>query len=370
MPSTPNEIHARTCAQTGGGDADSNNATLKLEAYRRECAELKSAYSKMAAELWGAEQLIEQLEDEVATLKSNAGALSQLSDPPSPSPPSSPEASSTDSETQEKVAKVPRKPRKPRRASADATLAPRIPSERTPREAQFAGVPFFDHFGITNSRELHQKLAAFLIDRDPDINTYDKRRLRTNQSKYKADQFLRLLWLEVPGTPPPYTPGNVDEFFAFFDPQRDHADMGKHRTFHSHDHRVGTWLWPSKVTDYASFRSESNKYVARQARGAMTGMRAVHGLYEIFRGDASWRVAERSPVSDNAAAAAAGPNKKRKVRAKSSPSGGGGKRRRGPKRASVDTDDEESYVSSSGDESPEEHWSCADDDTDNEGQRN
>jgi hypothetical protein len=367
MLSTVNEIHARTCAQTGGGDADSHDTTLKLEAFRRECDELKSAYSKMAAELWGAEQLIEQLEDEVATLKSNAGPLPQLSHPPSPSPPSSPEASSTDSGTREKVAKVPRKPRS---ASAYATLAPRIPSERTPREAQFEGVPFFDHFGITNSRELHQKLAAFLIDRDPTINTDDKRRLRTNQSKFKADQFLRLLWLEAPGTPPPYTPGDVDEFFAFFDPHRGHEDMGKHRTFHSHDHRVGTWLWPSKVTDYASFNAESNKYVARQARGALTGVRAVHGLYEIFRGDASWHVAERhAPVSDNAAVAA-NPNKKRKVRAKSSPPGGDGKRKRGPKRASVDADDEESYVSSSGDESPEEHWSCADDDTDNEGRRN
>ena len=363
---TASEIRARTCAQTGGGDADFPDTRLILEASQRECAELKSAYSKMAAELWGAEQLIEQLEHEVAALKSSQSSQSsQLSRPPSPSPPSSPEAPTTNPDARKKVAKV---PRKPRGMGADPTLVHRIPSERTPREAQFEGVPFFDHFGITNSRELHQKLAAFLIDRDPTINTDKKRRLRTNQSKFKADQFLRLLWLEAPGTPPPYEPGDVDAFFAFFDSHRGHEDMGKHRTFHSHDHRVATWLWPSKVTDYESFLAESNKYMARQARGALTGVRAVHGLYEIFRGDASWHVAERhAPVSDDNTAD--GPAKKRKVRAKSSPSGGDGKRKRRSKKARDDGDDEESYVSSSGDESPEEHWSCADD-TDDEDRRN
>ena len=365
MLTTPAGIRARTCAQTGSADQDPANAALKLEASRRECADLKSAYSKMAAELWGAEQLIEQLEDEVATLKARAGATSQSSQlslspspSPSPPPPSSPEASSADSDARPKV---PRKPRKPRGVSADPTAVPRMPSERTPMPARFEGVPFFDHFGITDSRELHQKLAAFLIDRDPEINTLDKRRIRTNQSKFKADQFLRLLWLEAPGTPPPYTPGNVDEFFAFFDGHRAHADMGKRRTFHCHDHRVGTWLWPSKITDYASFSAESNKYMARQARGALTGVRAVCGLYEVFKGEDRWHVAERAPVKDPAAATAS--SKKRKVGAKSSPSGGDGKRKRKARRATtVDADDEESYVSSSGDESPEGEWSCADTD--------
>ena len=53
--------------------------------------------------------------------------------------------------------------------------------------------------------------------------------MRTNQCKFKADQFLAgCSGLEAPGTPPrPYTPGNVDEFFAFLDATVTTTDMGK-----------------------------------------------------------------------------------------------------------------------------------------------
>ena len=320
---TTANICARTCAHADCAHSESTNTALQLEALRRECADLKVAYSEMAASLWRAEQVIEHLEDEVAELKAGKPP------PPSPlprkckgpasaatTPASSPATSPAGSATSDS-------PDKPKRE--------RVPKELASQPVQFEGVAFFEHFGITNSRELQQKLAAFLIAKDDDINTSEKRRVATNQCKFKADQFSQLLWTEVPGTPRPYTPGNVDEFFAFL-MRKDQDDMGKKCTYHSHDHRIGTWLWPSRVTDYGSFQHASNKYIARQARGAMTGVRAVHGLYEIFKGNAKWPVADCAPLD------CAPPSpKKRKVRAESSPS------------------------------SEEGDWSCADNDTDGEG---
>jgi len=296
------DLCARTCAQTGCAQTDTANTALQLEASRKECADLKEAYSKMAGSLWRAEQVIEHLEGEVAELKAGnppPQRKRKSSTSAATTPASSPAASPAGSATSDK-------PDKPKRE--------RVPKELASLPVQFGGVPFFDYFGITDSRELQQKLATFLIAKDNDIDTAEKRRVATNQCKFKADHFLQLLWTEAPGTPGPYTPGNVDEFFAFL-MRRDHDDMGKKRTYHSHDHRIGTWLWPSRVTDYDSFRHASNKYIARQARGAMTGVRAVHGLYEIFKGNTKWPVADRTPLDDAAPSV-----KKRKVHAESPPS--------------------------------------------------
>ena len=82
MLSTPDapDLCARTCAKTGCAQTDTANTALYLEASRRECADLKEAYSKMAASLWRAEQVIEHLEGEVAELKAGH-------QPPPPQPP-------------------------------------------------------------------------------------------------------------------------------------------------------------------------------------------------------------------------------------------------------------------------------------------
>ena len=66
---TTANICARTCAHADCAHSESTNTALQLEALRRECADLKVAYSEMAASLWRAEQVIEHLEDEVAELK-------------------------------------------------------------------------------------------------------------------------------------------------------------------------------------------------------------------------------------------------------------------------------------------------------------
>ena len=228
----------------------------------------------------------------------------------------------------------------------------RVDKECELQEFKFEGVPFFDHFQIRDAKQLKDKLAAFLIARDPDVNTPGKRRTTTNQAKFKADNFVTLLWFKAPGDPLPYEPGDVDGFFAFFDRHRGHTDMGKNRTYFNHDHRVCAWLWPSVVSNYASFKADANKYVARQARGFMTGVRAVHGLYEIWKGEASWPNVERSPVEEDAT-----PSKRR--RQAKARVGSGRKRARKAKR---DAEDEEDSAQSSGDESESDDgaWSCDD----------
>ena len=117
----------------------------------------------------------------------------------------------------------------------------RVDKECELQEFKFEGVPFFDHFQIRDAKQLKDKLAAFLIARDPDVNTPGKRRTTTNQAKFKADNFVTLLWFSAPGDPPPYEPGDVDGLFEFFC-NKHHADMGKKRTFFNHDHRVCAWL--------------------------------------------------------------------------------------------------------------------------------
>ena len=106
------------------------------------------------------------------------------------------------------------------------------------------------------------------------------------------------------------------------------------------------------VSDYASFKADANKYVARQARGFMTGVRAVHGLYQIWRGEESWPNVERNPVDEDVT-----PGKRRR-QAKASV-GSGRKRARKAKR---DAEDEEDSAQSSGNESEADDgaWSCDD----------
>ena len=107
------------------------------------------------------------------------------------------------------------------------------------------------------------------------------------------------------------------------------------------------------MSDYASFKAESNKYVARQARGFMTGVRAVHGLYQIWKGEESWPDVERNPVDEAATPRKRRQEAKARVRA-------GTKRVRKAKR---DGEDEEDLAESSGEESESDDgaWSCDDD---------
>jgi len=249
---------ARACAsKKSESPSPVDEAMRRIEALQRENEELRNACAQQLERMNGKDEAIEKLNAELAKAQNETRI--------------SPGGSGNTG-----------------RGKAKA----RVDKECELQEFKFEGVPFFDHFQIRDAKQLKDKLAAFLIARDPDVNTPGKRRTTTNQAKFKADNFVTLLWFKAPGDPLPYEPGDVDGFFAFFDRHRGHDDMGKRRIYHNHDHRIGTWLWPSKVSDYASFQHESNKYIARQARGFMTGVRAVHGLYEIFKGNTKWPAAD------------------------------------------------------------------------------
>lgn len=303
---------ARACASNEcAPPSPVDEATRRIEALQRENAELRRACAQQLERMSGKDETIEQLNAELVKAQNE----------PRTSP------------------------------GGRGKAKTRMLKEFDAQDSKFEGVPFFDHFEIRDAKQLKDKLAAFLIAKDPDVNTPGKRRTTTNQAKFKADNFVTLLWFVAPGDPPPYAPGDVDGLFAFFC-NKDHRDMGKQRTWFNHDHRVCAWLWPSLVRDYASFKADSNRYVARQARGFLTGVRAVHGLYEIYKGEASWPDVERTEVNEDAT-----PSKRRR--------GGQARVRSGRKRvrqAKRDEQDDESSAGSSGDESEVDDgaWSCDD----------
>jgi len=378
---------------------------LAHETLQRQHAALKRAYSKLQVVHWEKEQVIEQRDGEIVRLKAalaaakkgtpdaapaakesrvDAGSSSLLLAPDDdddavasasagPAPVQTPPAS----DASEEAASPPQVPEKKKRTRG--TGFKRVRPERAPwhdnqgcdepgesEATKFRGIAFFEHFGVHSYRTLQAKLAEFLIARDPNTNTEEKRRTATNQAKYKADNFMMLLWLDPPGTPQPYSPGNVDEFFGFFVEKLDHDDMGREdsHAFVNHAHRVAHWIWPSHVKDHKSFLLVDNRYVARRARGFMTGVRAMHGLYEIWKGKAGWPDVARNPVGLVTAPFKApkehDPCTKRPVAP-----------RKRARKAAVAHDDDKSNsgddatntASSGGDSTDEEDWSCADDDS-------
>jgi hypothetical protein len=211
----------------------------------------------------------------------------------------------------------------------------------TTEGSDFGTVPFLAHFGIKTPQQLQYKLADFMIASlglaDP-----DQQRKHRNQAKFKADNFLRLLWFDAPKTS--YDAGNADQLFEYF-LNTYHADMGTDAAFFNHDHRIAKWFWPSQVHNYASFKRTDNAYIARQSRAFMTGVRAVHNLYRVFKG-AQWPVGPATlPVL------ASGKSAKRSESRPATPK---------PKRQrAIRAEASEAEASaSSGDESDEGHWSA------------
>ena len=332
-------VRALTCAQKStspSGSASGEDGTLQ-----RQHAALKRAYNKLQVAHWEKEQVIEQRDGEIVRLKAaldaakgnagvapaaatgraDAGSSSLLlvaegdaapspapagpsgGKVPVPTPVSTPAASDASEAASPPQASGKRKPgRGPGRKRVRPEIALRQADEgrSAPNEQEASKFcnGFFARFGVNSHRALHEKLAEFLIARDPNVNTEEKRLTATRQAKYKASLFMELLWLDPPGTPKPYSPGNVDELFHFFVQKTDHDDMGrpKSHTYSSHAHRVAHWIWPRSVHDYAAFKHKDNQYMARRARGHLTGVRAVHGLYEIWKGRAVWPNAARNPV--------------------------------------------------------------------------
>ena len=389
-------VRAPTCAQKS--TSPSGSASDEDETLQRRHAALKRAYSKLQVAHWEKEQVIEQRDGEIMRLKAaldaakgNAGAvpaatrdgadagsssLLLVTEGDAASAPARAGPSTLPASDASEAASPPQAPgkRKPGRGAGRK----RVRSENAPRhpdkghsapdeeEASKFRNGFFQRFGVNSHHTLFEKLAEFLIARDPNVNTDEKRRTFTSQAKYKARLFMELLWLDPPGTPKPYSPGNVDELFHFFIQKTDHDDMGKpeSHTYANHVHRVAHWVSPHSVEDYAAFKHVDNKYEVRRARGSLTGVRAVHGLYEIWKGKAEWPDAERNPVG------LVTPRSKAPV--KRSPCA---KRSAAPRKAAAqayaDADDKKgnasddaANVASSEDDSSEDDWSCADESDD------
>jgi hypothetical protein len=377
------------------------------ETLQRQHAALKRAYSKLQIAHWEKEQAIEQRDGEIVRLKAaldaakgNAGVvpaatrdrgdagssslllvtegdaapahalagLSRAQAPvltPVPTPPAS-DASEAASPPQAPEKKKPgrgagRKRVRPGTAPRQADKGHSAPDQE--EAAKFCN-EFFKRFGVNSHHTLHEKLAEFLIARDPNVNTDEKRRTAISQTKYKASRFMELLWLDPPGAPKPYRPGNVDDLFHFFIQKTDHDDMGRpeSHTYANHVHRVAHWFSPHIVEDYAAFKHEDNKYEVRRARGSLTGVRAVHGLYEIWKGKAEWPDAERNPIGlvtpRSKAPVKRGPCAKRPAAPRKATQAYNDDDKKG------NASDDAANVASSEDDSSEGDWSCADDSDD------
>lgn len=356
------------------------SASGEDETLQRQLAALKRAYSKLQMAHWDKEQVIEQRDGEIARLKAalnaakgNAGAVPATRKDREDAGSSSLLLVSKDADASNAASPLQapekkkrgrgagRKRVRPGIAPGQADKGHSVPDQE--EAAKFCN-GFFKRFGVNSHHTLHKKLAEFLIARDPNVNTDEKRRTAIGQAKYKAGRFMELLWLDPPGTPKPYSPGNVDDLFHFFMQKTDHDDMGKpeRHTYANHVHRVAHWFSPHIVADYAAFKHEDNQYEVRRARGSLTGVRAVHGLYEIWKGNAEWPDAERNPVG------LVTPRSKAPVKR-----GPCAKRSTAPRKATQAYDDDDqkgnasddaTNVASSEDDSSEDDWSCADDSDD------
>jgi len=356
------------------------------ETLQRQYAALKRAYSKLQTAHWEKEQVIEQRNGEIVRLKAaldaakgNAGAEPAIRKDRADAGSSSLLLVTKDTDANEAAA-LPQAPKK-RKTPGRGAGRTRVPPENALRQAEkdhdaadeqeaakFRN-GFFEHFGVNSHRTLQNKLAEFLIARDPNVNTEKKRCSTINQAKYKAGRFMELLWLDPPGTPKPYRPGNVDECFHFFIQKTDHEDMGRpeSHTYANHAHRVAHWFWPLSMKDFDSFAHEDNQYMVRRARGHLTGMRAVHGLYEIWKGRAVWPDAERNPVG-----LVTPRSKAPLVRSSCAKRLAVPRKTAQPYDDNDDDDDEKkrnarddaASVASSSDDSSEDAWSCADDSDD------
>lgn len=138
---------------------------------------------------------------------------------------------------------------------------------------------FLMHWQITSPAMLHLKLGDYDIRRLKAYWPEDKQSTK-RQSKQRAECFWNLLGLRTGKWPV----GDADAMFKYMmGPQDVGTGPGQ---FHSRKHQVATWLWPSRVTDYASLKANTAaaKFMDRRANLYMTGVRGVYALYEIYKG--------------------------------------------------------------------------------------
>lgn len=145
-------------------------------------------------------------------------------------------------------------------------------------------VPFFKSLGVATAVQLQSVLTEWHNDKKGRLIGGQQLKTAYNQCKYKAEKFIRLVYFTGQDK---YTPGDVDELFAFFN-DKTHTDMCEDGPVFNHDHRVCKWFYFETVDSYESFRHKDNVYQARQARGFMTAVRAVYELYKIHTNKNEW----------------------------------------------------------------------------------
>lgn len=229
--------------------------------------------------------------------------------------------------------------RKPKRTQGLPKVDKAVALTTQHESKDFDTVPFLAHFGIKDPQQLQYKLAEYLIALHG-VTDPEQQRKHRNQAKFKADNFLKLLWFDAPQSA--YAVGDAEGLFDFFLTQT-HADMGRDRPYFNHDHRIAHWFWP-QVADYAAFRHVDNAYIARQGRAFMTGVRAVHHLFRVANGEA-WPTGPTAPllaITDKSAKRAARPPTTKPKR----------------QRKAKDDASEAEASATSGDESDEGYWSA------------
>lgn len=153
------------------------------------------------------------------------------------------------------------------------------PVFKTFKPKDLEGCDFLMHWQITSRAMLHLKLGDYDIRRLKAYWPEDKQSTK-RQSKQRAECFWNLLGLRTGK----WTVGDADAMFEYMMSTRDiGTEPGE---YHSRKHQVATWLWPSRITDYASLKASTAaaKFMDRRANLYMTGMRGVYSLYEIFKG--------------------------------------------------------------------------------------
>ncbi len=143
----------------------------------------------------------------------------------------------------------------------------------------YGDIPFFADSGIHDKCAMVDKLGAYDVARLKAYWPDDKSKVRA-QSKQRAEFFLDLLALDTGKWPV----GDVHAMFSYLLGTDDLGPLPGQ--FSNRVHQIAHWLWRSRVPSYSALTANTPaaKYMYRRARHYMTGVKAVHALYQIWKG--------------------------------------------------------------------------------------
>jgi len=155
----------------------------------------------------------------------------------------------------------------------------KVPTEAAFGAIDYGNVPFFVGTGIRDKSALHDQLGTYDVARLKAYWPDDRSKIRA-QAKQRAEFFLNLLALDTGK----WSVGDAPAMFAYLLGTDDLGHLQGH--FSNRTHQIAKWLWPTRVTSYSALvaNTPATKYMYRRARHHMTGVKAVHALYEIWWG--------------------------------------------------------------------------------------